>query len=50
MSAVDENDLETLSQEVKMDISEYVKQTKKALTRENLGKFPKYKSAMFGFS
>ena len=37
MSAVDENDLETLSQEVKMDMTEYVKQTKKALTRENLG-------------
>ncbi len=35
--AVDENDLETLSNEVKMDYSEYVNQTKKAFSRINLG-------------
>ena len=34
---VDENDLEPLSHEVKMDYSDYVNQTKKALTRINLG-------------
>ena len=35
--SVDENDLETLSHDVKMNYSDYTAQTRKALTRVNLG-------------
>ena len=34
---MDENDLETLSHDVKMNYSDYTAQTRKALTRVNLG-------------
>ena len=35
--SVDENDLETLSHDVKMNYTDYTAQTRKALTRVNLG-------------
>ena len=35
--SVDENDLETLSHDIKMNYSDYTVQTRKALTQVNLG-------------